>query len=149
MKLLWLPLLLAVSLWGEETADRAQIASVIATLNQAPELARLFTADSDGSRALAEVLRSTPTVTISHEPWGEATWGFSGSRPRITSGQVRFLTPDVALIDGSAVDGAASRPDGKDSAPLLFVMKKEGDSWKIASIRLLSTRLLSAPATPH
>ena len=137
-------LLLGVSLWGDEAADRAQIASVIATLNQAPELARLFTADSDAASVLAEISRLTPVVTISHEPWGEATWGFAGSRPRISSTAVRFITPDVALIDGSAVDGTASRADGKDSTPLLFVMKKEGDSWKIASIRLVL-----APATTH
>jgi hypothetical protein len=141
MKLFWVPLLLGVSLWGDEAADRAQIASVIAALNQtplnqAPELARLFTADSDGASALAEISRLTPVVTISHEPWGEATWGFAGARLRITNLAIRFITPEVALADGTA-----SRPDGKDSTSLLFVMKKEGDGWKIASIRLL------APAT--
>jgi hypothetical protein len=141
-KLLWLPLLLGVSLWGEETADRAQIASVIDALNQtplnrAPELARLFTADFDGSSALAEVLHSAATITISHEPWGEATWGFTGPRPRISSAAVRFVTPEVALVDGTA-----ARPD--DSMPLLFILKKEGGSWKIASIRLAL-----APATKH
>jgi hypothetical protein len=133
MKLLWLPLLLAIAAAGEETADRAQIAQVIATLNQAPELARLFTADFDGSKVPPEFLRGTATVTISHEPWGEATWGFAGSRPRITSGQVRFLTPEIALVDG-----AVERSGAKESVPILFVMKKEGDSWRIASLRLLA-----------
>jgi len=134
-KLLWLPLLLAGAASGEQTADRAQIASVIAALNQTPEAVRLFAADFDSAKVLDDLRAAKPTVAISHEPWGEATWSLEPVRPKFTSGQVRFLTPDIALVDG------ASDHDGKES-PLLFVMKKEGDSWKIASIRLLS-----APAT--
>lgn len=79
-----------------------------------------------------------PTLVISHEPWGEATINFPGVEivnPRIESRTVRFITPDVALADGVCTyrdfNGHA------ETTPLLFVMKKEGERWKIASIRLL------------
>ncbi len=94
-----------------------------------------------------------PTVTISHDPWGEATINFPGMPPlppagfypwinlwiypRIVSGAIRFITPDVALAEGAWIyqDGAATQ-----TIPLLFVMKKEGDNWKIASLRVLASR---------
>jgi hypothetical protein len=98
-----------------------------------------------------------PGVTISREPWGEATINFpdfSGLealnipitfRPRIMSGAIRFVTPEVALTDGiwTYVD------DGgwAETIPVLLVMKKEGADWKVASVRVLATaaRTLSAP----
>ena len=53
------------------------------------------------------------------------------SRPSIA-----FITPDVALAEGACTyeDDHAT----KQTSPLLFVMKKEGDDWKIASIRVLA-----------
>src|ERR1039458_6776399 len=95
--------------------------------------------------------RNRPTVTISHEPWGEATINFPWTdylikalrartleilNPRIGSRTIRFLTPDVALVDGAWTykdDGATTR-----TTLLLFVMKKERGNWKIASIRVLA-----------
>jgi hypothetical protein len=86
-------------------------------------------------------------VTISHEVWGEAAINFPGVgsitfeemvNPRIVSGAMRFITPDVALADGACRyngDSAATQ-----STPLLFVMKREGGDWKIASLRVLAPR---------
>jgi hypothetical protein len=97
---------------------------------------------------------SGPKVTISHdEIWGEATidWGFPSLEflrleflnPRITCGAIRFITPDVALADGTwkHEDGPATQ-----TIPLLFVMKNEAGAWKIASLRLLAPR--PAETTP-
>jgi hypothetical protein len=87
-----------------------------------------------------------PTVTTSHEVWGEAAINFPGVgsitfeevNPQIVSGAIRFITPDVALADGACRyndDSAATQ-----STPLLFVMKREGGDWKIASLRVLAPR---------
>lgn len=105
-KLLWVALLLGLSAYGEEADDRAEIGRVIALLNAPTLPAGVFTADSDGASALAGLW--LPAVNISHEPWGEATWSFA--KPRITSGEVRFLTPNVALVEGVAHPTSAKPP---------------------------------------
>ena len=48
------------------------------------------------------------------------------ARIRIT--RIRFLTPEVAMVDAVAKD------------PLLIVMKKVGTDWKIASLRILAEK---------
>ena len=89
-------------------------------------------------------------MTISHEPWGEATIDLPGVaslatfeipitlQPRIVNGAIRFITPDAALTDRvwTYEDGSGAT----QATPILFVMKKEGDNWKIASLRVLSSR---------
>jgi hypothetical protein len=161
-----LTLLFAAGAWADESADRAAINRAIAQLNQFPVPSALFTADSDAPAELQklwEVRRPVyrirlwpldaapspaadhPTVTISHEPWGEASISFPGVRalppmemtnPRIVSRSVRFVTPDVALADGARVYDAGD--NSPQTTPLVFVMKKEGDEWKIASLRVLA-----------
>jgi hypothetical protein len=65
VKALWLaPLLFAPYALADEAADRIAIRRAIATLNEPSPNGALFTASSDA------------TVTISHEPWGEATITF-------------------------------------------------------------------------
>jgi|HubBroStandDraft_1064217.scaffolds.fasta_scaffold162370_3 hypothetical protein len=56
--------------------------------------------------------------------------------PRIANGTVRFVTPDVATVEGSYTrrDG-----DSVQTTPLLFLMKRDGDVWRIASVRLLAS----------
>lgn len=163
--ILCLPLAFASFAYADEVADRVAIDHTIAALNDLPRRAALFTQDADASSELARlpkvrpflVLRSaadaepsppadSPTVTISKDPWGEATINFPGTAslppanilaPRIASGYIRFITPDVALADGAWIydDGVVMR-----SVPLLFVMKREGNNWKIASLRVLASR---------
>ena len=54
--------------------------------------------------------------------------------PQVVSGKVRFITPDVAIVDGaSIVQGAVSLTD---SVPLLFVMKRVGVGWRIDAVRV-------------
>lgn len=153
--------------WADEAADRAAIQHAIARLNEVPQSAELFMSDAD-SRAVLEQLwkgkrlayraksemrvaaplppSGHPTVTISHEPWGEATINFPGRRhllpieivnPRIESRTTRFITPDVALVDAACT---FQEDRTTQTTPLLLVMKKEGDDWKIASLRVLTRR---------
>ena len=158
-RILCLPLLFAVCAWADEASDRLAIGRVLAALNEVPQRPGLFTADGDAASELERLREARPlrfqiltpvsasggvTVTISHEPWGEATLNFPGMgplppmvivHPRIVSRAIRFITPDVALADAAYVDEA-----GGAATPLLFVMKKEGDSWKIDSLRVLAPR---------
>ena len=146
--------------WADETGDRRAIVKVVAALNEFQQPADLFTSDADGTdipdrlwkgkrlvyqvRPLSSPASSSdhPTVTISHQPWGEATIKLPGAtmavemvNPRIESRTVRFITPDVALVEGAYT--FKTEGGNPETTSLLFVMKKEGDRWKIASLRLL------------
>jgi hypothetical protein len=94
---------------ADRTADRTEIAQVVHSPSTAKTVAALFPADAD-------------------EPLSEVT------PPLIAIQSIRFLTPEIALVDaigtqfGSAI--LARR------VPVWLVMKKEGDDWKIASLSL-------------
>jgi len=150
-------LCLALCAVADEAADRAAIERTIAALNRAPRPSALFTADAsseldrlaNGKPVSFEPLLASedpalhPTVTISHELWGEATINFPSVaaeilNPRIACDSIRFITPDVALADGNWTYENGPETQKK---PLLFVMKKAGDDWKVASLRLLASSL--------
>ena len=161
----YLPLFFAAYASADEAADRVAIGHVIAKLNQLPHRTALFAKDAEGASELEGLWKDKrissfriskppadrPTVTISHEPWGEATINLPGMasimmshspaellNPRIESRNIRFITPDVALADGAwTYKEDASTMQSK---PLLFVMKREGADWKIASLRVLTAR---------
>jgi hypothetical protein len=159
--ILCLPLFFAFYAVADEAADRVAIDHTITALNESPQPGRaLFTEDTFSELySLPDVkpvnLRPLapsgdqaghPTVTISHEVWGEATINLPGIpvippveflNPRIGCDSIRFITPDVALADGNWTYKNGPETQTK---PLLFVMKKEGDDWKIASLRLLAPR---------
>jgi hypothetical protein len=52
--------------------------------------------------------------------------------PKIVSQVIRFITSDVALVDGASIYDSDT---GSESTPLLFVMKKEGERWMITACR--------------
>jgi len=147
--ILWLPLLLASYASADEAADRVAIDRTIAALNESPLPAGVFTkgASSElGQLPDAPAFRisrpagdlSRPTITISHEPWGEATISLPAEslNPRIVSDRTRLITPDVAVADGrwTYQEGATTR-----TIRLLFVMRKDSDGWKIATARVLAS----------
>lgn len=55
--------------------------------------------------------------------------------PSIESRAIRFINPGVALSDA----GFSYKDEGGNwhTTSLLFVMKKEEEAWKIASIRIV------------
>jgi hypothetical protein len=154
--ILCLPLILgSCVLAADEAADRAAIRQTIAALNQVPQPSGLFRDDAiselDRLPEMSAVqfqpnktvtISVGPGLVISHEPWGEAEIYMPGLpravmvNPRIASGTVRFVTPDVATVEGSYTrrDG-----DSVQTTPLLFLMKRDRDVWKIASVRLLAS----------
>lgn len=154
---LLLPLFCACA-FADESADRTAIARTIAALNEIPQRADLFTADASGLTFIPELSRDKPvtvqlqppgegtkapagrpTVTISHEPWGEATLNFPNlaimvaeyRNPRVSSANIRFVTPDVALTEGS---WTYLDDKGSQTTPLVFLMKREPTTWKIAAV---------------
>jgi hypothetical protein len=158
VKAILLVILISVpGLRAEDAAENTAIQRTIEALNQSPLRIDLFASDTNAAAELSRLPRGVlklripenpssaqPTLTISKEPWGEATINFPGSpvlptieiNSRITSGAIRYITSDVALAEGTLT----TKGDGDDTriTPLLFVMKKEHDQWKIASIRVIS-----------
>jgi hypothetical protein len=162
--ILCVPLLAAPYVLADESADRVAIGVAIAGLNEVARGSPPFAEGADTSELdrLRKIKRfpvelepittdsrgvsgpPVPTVTISHEPWGEATINFPGTQPplaleilnpRIVCRVIRFIMPDVALADG------AWTYVGRDATmekPLLFVMRREGNTWRIASLRILA-----------
>ena len=131
------------AVWAaDEAADRAAIENTIRVFSIAPSRAGLYTSDfdhdelvrfgkspapADGSIPIA--IDGVPgTLTISKEPMGEADWFPEGMHGMIAVKRIRFITPEVAIVDAV------------EKGPVLIVMKKVGADWKIASLRRLAEK---------
>jgi len=126
-------LLFTAYAWADGAADRAAIEHVIGSLDAGQNagekpLPVLFTADAENELNRLASLDQW-LLERSKEPWSEVT------APRLVIQSVRFVTPDVALVD------AANTHFGSTilalRIPVLFVMKKEGAVWRISSLRVL------------
>jgi hypothetical protein len=107
-RILGLSMLVACYALGDDASERAAIRQAIK--DAAPHLTT-----------------ASPTVQISREPWGEATIQLPPAfATGIAIGSIQFITSDVALADTVAQNRA-----------LLFVMRKESGTWKIASVRIM------------
>jgi hypothetical protein len=134
--MLCLPLLFAAGLWADEAQDRAAIGHVIDSLNDPAQRDRAFAADADSPLdfdLLIRLHRRTPCLACvaigMDEPWTVLTV------PRVVCDNIRFIAPDVALVDGaSIIPGAISL---LPRVPLVFVLKKSGAEWKISAVRVL------------
>jgi hypothetical protein len=142
--ILFLPLFLAIALQADEAQDRAAINKVIAALNDPSERANLFTKDADSAVNFARLidLHRLPApflgcVVGMNETWTQLT------APRVVSERIRFVTQDVATVDGaSTIDGAITLTR---RVPLLFVMRKEGAEWRISAVRVLAAEAFAPP----
>jgi len=132
--LLCIPLLFTTLAWADTVADRAVIERVVGaviagqTRPGAKLSSTLFTADADSEfDRLLDLDRRL--LQLSKEPWSEVT------SLRMVIQSIRFVTPEVALVN------AANTHHGSmilaRRIPALFVMKKEGTGWGIASLRVL------------
>jgi hypothetical protein len=138
----------AVGLWADEARDRAAIDKAIAALNDPVQRANVLTKDVDSSVDFDRLIDLHRRGSLSlgfaigrNEPWTELTV------PRVLSGSIRFVTPDVAIVDGaSTIRGAVTLAP---RVPLLFVMKKEGVEWRISAVRVLRRKLTTLAVAPR
>jgi hypothetical protein len=143
-------------MWADETADRAAIEATVAALNKSPSLPSLFAKDFANANELRVFLTApsaaplpaegitvrteAATVVISREPMGEAALY---TNPTLTAPLARFVprsftfvSPDISVV--VAVPERQFGPTASRSIPVLFVMRREEASWRIASFRVLS-----------
>jgi len=130
-------LLLASGAWAQEAIEKASIATTISRLNASPTDSTLFTADFPDTALLSHPGVQAGRVVISKEPWGEATWFPVSSVDRFVIKSVRFVTLEVALVEGT--------DRSNDNAPVLFVMKKDGTAWRIAGFRRIADTIKTTP----
>jgi hypothetical protein len=119
-----LAILFVVSGLADEQADGAGIRQTLRRLSVPAERDAQFTADADGKAHLAWALAvpHRENEPLSGDYWPIWTLG----QPPIQVLKIRFVTADVALVDTRTAD-----------RPLLFVLRKEQGSWKVASIRVV------------
>ena len=116
--------------WAGESADLAAIQALIDELNTTPATAqaRLFTA---GANAAGELKRlSEMDRRLSNGPWSEVT------APKIRCRSVRFITPDVALVDAENTQYGSVILVRR--IPVLLVVRKEHGNWRIAALRIFA-----------
>lgn len=141
---------LAVCAWADEVTDRAAVQRVVESLNRVTPAPDIFTGDAyseldnlpvvpvkDVRMVTMSDTSAVPQVRISPAVWGEADIVYPALRfetevinPRIVSKEIRFVGPAVALAEGSWTDG-------ERTIPLIFVLHKHGEEWRIASARVL------------
>ncbi|SPE33156.1 exported hypothetical protein [Candidatus Sulfopaludibacter sp. SbA3] len=120
------PFLFAICGLAQDAADRVTIERLIGSLNE-PDAKPVFTSDADRGEA-AHLANLVKQLGDMRRPWSET------AAPRIFSKAVRFITPDVALVDALVAPYGMVLP----TTPALFVMKKVGPDWRIASFRELT-----------
>ena len=113
-------------------ADEAAVRDIVQRYTRAREandpatIEPLFTADADQYTSSGEWRRGLPALV-------KGMLATSASNPgirAITIAAVRFVTPDVAIVDGEYKTGTDSR-----SLWTTLVVKREAKGWRIAAIR--------------
>jgi uncharacterized protein (TIGR02246 family) len=121
-------------------ADQAAVRDIVRRYTQARELSdpkaieALFTLDADQYTSSGEWRRGMAQLV---KGMLETSARNPGTR-EITIAAVRFVTPDVAIVDGEYTTG----PDARRLWTTLTV-KRDGRNWKIAAIRNIAP---TAPA---
>jgi hypothetical protein len=116
--------LLSLALSADADTDRAAIRKSIATFNRMSERASVLTRD-------AEI------------PDFSRCWQPERSQMYFETQAIRFVTSDVALVDASG--NRYGGMSGKQTAPAVFVLKREGADWKVDSLRVLDNCLAIVP----
>jgi hypothetical protein len=122
---------------ADSASDRAAIESAIAALNGPSQPASALFAKGADSAELANLAQLDQMLSPAEEPLSEVT------APKIVVRSIRFVTPDVALVDGAVTQYGAVI--FKKTVPILLVMKKQGANWRIAAFRSLVDLPVTAP----
>jgi uncharacterized protein (TIGR02246 family) len=127
----------AIAQQPDRRLDADRIRAVIAQLNEsrlhadAKAFTQLFTPDGElrsGSQILATGRKAIEDSLPKRRIWSEVTV------PLIGNESIRFLSPDVALVDAS--QSRYGSMIFKESVPVTLIMKLEGGQWRIFSLRI-------------
>jgi hypothetical protein len=128
MKLFGIGLLFTTLALAQSPADRAAVENVIHSLRTAEPVSALFTADADSDLDRLRMIEASMTKEA-HEPWSEV------GPVALVINSVRFLSPDIALVDASETQIGVHFSKG---VPVVFALKRENSQWKIAYLRVMA-----------
>ena len=131
---LCLTVLVASAVLADETTDRAAIEATVVALNVSLSQPNLFTGDFANADELQRFVGQA-TLTISREPMGEATL-YLPPLKRFVARSVAFISPDTSVV--VAIHERQFKPTDSTRVPVLFVLRREGSNWHIASFRVLA-----------
>jgi hypothetical protein len=119
-------IIFAAFAYPQGARDRIAVEDLIHLLNTAQPVSALFTADAESDldrlRVIQREMRSAVTRTSGAAP------------PAFVIVEVRFLGPDVAIVNAAEVQLGGGSPK---KIPVLLVVRRDAAGWKIAALRLL------------
>jgi hypothetical protein len=119
---------------ADEAKDRIAVNEIIEAINDPVQRPTLFTKEADSTvnfDTLIDLHLRSRNVGVGGVGIDE-TWRVL-TVPRVASGTLRFITPEVAIVDGvSVIRGAVTLVE---TVPLLFILKKEQTVWRICAVR--------------
>jgi hypothetical protein len=121
-------ILCATLAFADQPADRTAIEKVINSLKTANPVSALFTADAESDLVQLNASQSAMS-DAAKQPWSEAM------PPALVIDSIRFVTTDVAIVNAANLQVTSTLAR---RAPVLFVMKREGTAWRIATLRMLT-----------
>ena len=131
---------------NDDVSDRAAIQKVLDahgiawTKGDAIGAASVMTEDADWVSGGGEVYEGRPAIEAAHREWlsGSAK-GTRHAHPGTP--KIRFIRPDVAIVDGDSYAGGLRDEQGKELPPSFSrytaVFVKNGGSWKVTAFRSL------------
>lgn len=132
---------------ADEAKDRMAINRIIEAINDPVQRPTLFTKDADSmvnfDRLIDLHLMSSRSVGVGGVGIDE-TWRVL-TAPRVVTGTIRFITPEVAIVNSaSQIRGAVTLAE---TVPILLVLKKEQAVWRICAVRTV-VRAVAQPSIP-
>jgi hypothetical protein len=127
MRLFFAGLLLTSIALAQTPDEQAAVETVIHSLRTAEPVSALFTADADSDLDRLRQIEQN-MIKSAHEPWSEV------GPPVLVIKSVRFLNPDIALVDASETQIGSLT----NRVPVFFALKRQNGQWKIAYLRVLS-----------
>jgi hypothetical protein len=118
---------------ADERTDRLAIERIVDAPNDyksgagQQQVSTLFTADAENQLSLLSELNQK--LIPGGKPWSEVT------KARIALHSIRFITPDVALVDAANTQYGSTILVRR--VPVLLIMKRETNGWRIASVRVM------------
>jgi uncharacterized protein (TIGR02246 family) len=131
---------------GDDASDRAAIQRVLDahgiawTKGDPVAAASVMTEDADWVSGGGEVYEGKAAIEAAHHDW--LSGGAKGTRhTHPGTPKIRFIRPDVAIVDGDSYTGGRRDEIGKELPPSFSrytaVFVKNGDAWKVAAFRSL------------
>ncbi len=131
---------------GDDTAQRAAIQAVLDahgtawTKGDAVAAAAVMTEDADWVSGDGSIYEGRMAIEAAHREW--LTGDAKGSRHAHPGRpEIRFIRPDVAIVDGDSYMGGLRDEQGKEIPPIFSrytaVLVKNCEKWKVTAFRSL------------